>query len=98
MARLNCKCGHRTHLTGHSEHEFYLLSTNYLDELTERSDKKLLTGDELNTAIVDGTQETSRCEKCSRLYIYDLEQSKLVVRVYNLEETLRDEEANETEK
>lgn len=98
MAKLNCKCGHRTRLPGDSENEFFLLSNLLIDELEDRMDNNNLTADEMNTVIVDEAQQTYRCEKCRRLYIYDIENRKLVVRVYNLEETLRDEETNEAEK
>ena len=98
MAKLNCKCGHKTRMPGNSVNEFLLLSHPILEKLEDRIDANSIKTDEMHTFLLENTQETSRCEKCKRLYIYDVENGELVVRVYNLEETLRDEKEEETKK
>ncbi len=97
MATLNCKCGHKTKLPGYSENELYLLSFPLLDHIEDQMNNNNLTADEMNTFLVENAHLTYRCEKCRRLYIYDVENEELVVRIYNLEETLRDEEEEEGE-
>ena len=81
MARLNCKCGHSTRLTGDTENEFFLLSSAYLDELTEKLDNKHFSGDELNTYIVDNTNEVAHCEKCEQIYIFTFEDKHPVINI-----------------
>ncbi len=92
MATLHCTCGHRTHLSGHTDNEMFLLTNDQIEDLAERLDKEELTGDGLNTSVVDEGQLTYRCEKCLRLYVHGTENGKLAIKVYNLENTLRDEE------
>ena len=89
MARLNCKCGHITRLTGDTPFEYYMVSNIELDSMEIMIENKELDGNDLIDFIIDYAQETSRCEKCNRLYIYDTENDELVMRVYNLEDTLR---------
>lgn len=90
MAKLNCKCGHQTSLSEDNENEFFLLSDLLIEKLDDRLDANNLTSDDMNTIIADEAHQVYRCEQCKRLYMYDTENGSEVVRVYNLEKTLRD--------
>ena len=95
--RLNCQCGHHTHLSGHSKNELFIIDIPTLEKIENHMDNNPgLTTDDFHTVFLTYAQQADRCEKCGRLYIDDEENGKDIIRVYNQEEVLRDEEDEES--
>ena len=88
MAKILCKCGELLRLSSDNQYEFFLLSYDLIDRLEEQIDNGTLTGDSMNSTIVEEGKQVVRCDKCRRMYVDEVDDGKEALLVYKIERIL----------
>lgn len=97
MGRLLCKCENIINIKGYTDDEYYLVRNSILLNIEEKLDENSIDGDEMSSLIISECNSALRCPKCKRIYLYDTIKGEKCLYIYNIEETITDENEEDNE-